>query len=353
MPFTFGIEHGVIRLLLSPADRQNILDAYRSDAYGYITSPPGSSEWGTRLGDWCFAGLKRCVPTLAGKRVLEVGAGTLYIAERIVRDLGAETVIACDPSLRDESQLRNVRVDREYFNAERYHDEAIDIVVSLNVLEHVPDPFTHLNEVRQVLEPQKGWLYVVVPDNARMLHSGDIGVCVHEHLSYFTIETLTATLARCGMKVERIWAEQDKLFAWATPCGTTAPPTDTTGGSVELLRRFDSEWRTTLEATRRLINEFRVDRLAIHGCSVTLNNMLALLSLQREDNITLFDGDSRKVGKFLPAFERPIKAATDPEYRTMKNVIVAAMTFYAEIATFLETTHNIPAHCIHPIIQPA
>ena len=90
--------------------------------------------------------------------------------------------------------------------------------------------------------------------------------------------------------------------------------------------------------------------VGIHGCSIGLNNTLALLNISADRNIFLFDGDSNKSRKYLPTFDTPIISASDDVYQTMRTVIVAALTFYDEISEFIMRTHNIPAHRIFPII---
>ncbi len=352
LPFTLGIERGLVRLILPPADLQRITDEYGNDAYGFITSPPGTSGWGNRLGDWYFNMLAKQVGSLTGKRVLEVGSGTLYIAEKVVRELGAESFIACDPALRDKTDLPNIEVYRQYFTWERFKDRPIDLVLSINTLEHIPDPFAHLTEIRRLLEPNNGTFFVVIPDCTRGFRAGDVGICVHEHLSYFTPETLTNVLMACGFVVTWIHNEEDTIIATAHPGQAAAPESDLSHVSEEFLTIFEAEFRRKLDMARQLIDEHRQKRLAIHGCSVNLNNTLALLGIQSDPHITLFDGDSNKVGKYLPAFDTPIRASTDEVYRTMDAVIVSAMTYYDEIAKFLVSYHGIPADKIYPIVPP-
>ena len=86
-PFVLGVNNGIISLILSEAELKRITQEYSNDSYSFITSPPGTSEWGTRLGDLYFQKLAEQTGPLAGKSVLEIGSGTLYIAERVATEL--------------------------------------------------------------------------------------------------------------------------------------------------------------------------------------------------------------------------------------------------------------------------
>lgn len=82
---------------------------------------------------------------------------------------------------------------------------AYDLVVSSNVLEHVPLPSEHLREIASALDPETV-LYLEVP------HEDDIRLVAdrcarqarrrhwHEHINLFTGEALDAMLARAGLQ---------------------------------------------------------------------------------------------------------------------------------------------------------
>ena len=351
LPFTLGISRGLIRLALPQSELDRITEAYSKDSYSFITSPPGTSAWGNRLGDWYFDMLAKQVGHLAGKTVLEVGSGTLYIAERVASELEAAHFIACDPALRSKPGLKTVEVVREYFSWQLFNHQSFDLIISIGTLEHIPDPFEHLVDVRRLLEARNGTLYVVVPDCSRGLRMGDIGICVHEHLSYFTPETLTSILTTCGFVVDWLYTQQDTIFATAQPTSAAFEEDDSSEISTALLKMFDTRLHRNLETARRLIFTHKQNgRLAIHGCHAGLNNLFGLLGIGTDPNIFLFDGDSNKVGKYLPTFDRPIMSSTDDLYKTMQTVIVAALTYYDEIYESIVNDHQIPSSRIYPVM---
>lgn len=94
--------------------------------------------------------LDRSPVDLAGRRVLDVGAGT-GIASRVALRAGAALVIAADLAaamlrLRDP-EVRAVVADTQ---AAPFADDTFDLVVAAFSLGHLPDPALGLREVRRV-----------------------------------------------------------------------------------------------------------------------------------------------------------------------------------------------------------
>ncbi len=355
LPFTLEVDQGLIRLAASSSEVEGITTSYGKDTYSFITSPPGTSEWGTRLGDGYVAMLERQVGILAGKSVLEIGSGTLYIAEKVVKDLYADRFVACDPVLRTRSELSAVEVVPEYFSSESFAGERFDAVLSINNLEHIPEPLEHLRAIVGLLKSTGGFLYLVLPDSSRGLETGDLGICIHEHLFYYTPETLTAVLKASGLALEWLYTQDDTLYAIARPGAALPLPTSTAEASNALLETFETKFRRNLVEAEHLITTQLASAppLGIHGCNAGLNNTLALLKIDAGLDLFLFDGDSIKFGKYLPAFNRPILSSEDDSYRAMQTVVVAATTYYDEISAFITNTHAIPARRIFPIFPVA
>ncbi len=95
---------------------------------------------------------------LRHRRVLEIGCGNGYLSE-YVRSLGA-TVVGCDitpPATAPDVQF--VQAD----GAALPFGQHFDVVMSFDVLEHIPDTDQHLREVRRVLRP--GGYYVLQTPN--------------------------------------------------------------------------------------------------------------------------------------------------------------------------------------------
>lgn len=105
---------------------------------------------------------------LSGKRVLDVGCGLGFFAQRLV-ERGA-LVTACDlgPNLVEITRQR-VKCACEVVDAlalvERFGPESFDGVVSSECIEHTPDPLAAVRQMARVLKPG-GFLSISTPNLA-------------------------------------------------------------------------------------------------------------------------------------------------------------------------------------------
>lgn len=136
-----------------------------------------------RMMDGFFTALDRCLDGLEPRTVVEVGAGEGHVTGRLVERFPAADVIGLD--LPDESLMEHWRtagVPMFQGDATRlpFADGAVDLVVCLEVLEHVPGPERALAELARVCG---GTAVVSVPrepiwrlgNMARGRYLGDLG----------------------------------------------------------------------------------------------------------------------------------------------------------------------------------
>lgn len=85
-------------------------------------------------------------------------------------------------------------------------DERYDVIVMIELLEHVPEPGRFLARAGQLLAPG-GILYLTTPNFgslSRRVLGGDWPVIHPEHLSYFQTGTLRALATGAGLSVDRL-----------------------------------------------------------------------------------------------------------------------------------------------------
>jgi len=125
----------------------------------------------------------------ASPRVLEIGGGTGMMRDTITRACRPEQVICSDI---DRSDATDLVCDAL---ALPVPDEAFDLVVALEVLEHVADTDQFLAEVRRALKPE-GYIVLSVP----FLFG------IHDFRDYyrFTDQGLEEVLGRHGLVVVRL-----------------------------------------------------------------------------------------------------------------------------------------------------
>jgi 2-polyprenyl-3-methyl-5-hydroxy-6-metoxy-1,4-benzoquinol methylase/glycosyltransferase involved in cell wall biosynthesis len=148
------------------------------------------------------------------KRVLEIGCGAGHMSNALKGQACEVVGIEIDPEAakRASAFCENVIVaDLDYMNFEEgLGDDRFDVVVAADVLEHLKDPVTVLQNLREFLLPG-GYLVVSVPNIAHAsvrlallagrFPYGESGLLDRTHLRFFTRDTAEQLLEAGGFVV--------------------------------------------------------------------------------------------------------------------------------------------------------
>jgi 2-polyprenyl-3-methyl-5-hydroxy-6-metoxy-1,4-benzoquinol methylase len=149
----------------------------------------------------------------SGKRVLDVGCSSGYLARPLVADGCTVVGVEFDPVAAEEA--RSVCTDVLVGDAETmelpFERESFDVVLCGDLIEHLRDPEAFLARVRPLLHPD-GRLVLTTPNVANWsmrlgLLAGrwrytERGILDRTHAHLFTRTTLVETLARAGYRVD-------------------------------------------------------------------------------------------------------------------------------------------------------
>lgn len=166
-------------------------------------------EFGERsntYGEWNEpAALMRVIDRLPRHvRLLEIGAGGGFLGRRLV-DLGFQDVTLLEVSDTAAAEIQR-RVPEAYLviaDAERLPFKAgvFDVVISSDLLEHLPDASEHINEVVRVLDGTG--LYLIKTPNRLIAEPFYRALDIHDahfwHPSMFSPSELRRELDRAGM----------------------------------------------------------------------------------------------------------------------------------------------------------
>lgn len=141
-----------------------------------------------------------------GKRVFNVGASDGEILQ-FLKDKGGNQVSGVEPSgkLCKIAQKKGLNVQQGYFNREYLKKNEVgrfDCAIIRHVMEHIDD----LNEMAECLAAiikDDGILLVEVPDVDEMFSKKIYSNVYHEHLIYFSIDTLDRLMKRRRMQPKK------------------------------------------------------------------------------------------------------------------------------------------------------
>jgi ubiquinone/menaquinone biosynthesis C-methylase UbiE len=160
---------------------------------------------------------RKLIEELASKKpnekivVLDVGAG---FGEILAYLRSTNTYrVACDISQRAlEIAKRNVD-DAVVCNAEAlpFHDKSIDLILCVEVIEHVINPANLLKEIKRVLRP-RGKFILTTPNADNKYYKHD-----KEHLHSFNRETLIKLISEAGLKVTFLSSIKIRHWKWLVP----------------------------------------------------------------------------------------------------------------------------------------
>ena len=181
----------------------------RYQAYYSTVSPPPPKA---RYGQW----LAKAEGLVGRGRLLEVGAGSgAFVRVALARGWKVDATEVSESGLQ-ALRATGATVFAGDLGSGNYRDAQFDLVVSVEVIEHLPAPLDHVREMWRVTRP--GGLLVLTTPNFNGLSRRYLGirwrVIDPEHLGYFTRLTLLRLLRDVGYKSVRVRARSLDVLSW-------------------------------------------------------------------------------------------------------------------------------------------
>lgn len=338
--------YNFIQQLTSSKRLQDIENRYSSKNYNFITQPPGYSQWANKLGKRHMDFIERVYKDMSQKRILEIGAGSLSIANYFSGKARVKRYTVVDPAIK-EKETKKIEVIKEYFHRSVAKNK-YDLVICFNTLEHVLDPRGFLLGIKAVLETGTGRVVLGVPDIEEPFKNGDLNALLHEHINYFTFDMVVSLLKSLGFEVLASENKNNSQFFFLK---VNHLLNKENGYINDLLPLAAHKLLKNIAYVSKKINQEikRGKKIILHGACNGLNNFIYLSQISDIENITVFDGDLSKEGKYLPVFNKPIIYFGNPIYRQYDEVYIAAITFFDEIRNSIIKMHSFPEEKIHPL----
>lgn len=98
------------------------------------------------------------------------------------------------------AKKHGIPVIRKYFSNKLFKPSSFDIVILRNILEHIWTLSEFMENVYEVLKP-KGYVFIEVPNTPWLMKHGVGMIFFHQHISYFSINTLKYLLSIHSIKI--------------------------------------------------------------------------------------------------------------------------------------------------------
>ncbi len=227
----------------------------RYERYYDKTAPPAPE---VRYHEW----LGRAEAVVGRGRLLEVGAGSGgFVRTAVARGWDVDATEISKSAL-DGLRAVGAAVFTGDVAAARYPDRRFDLVVSLEVIEHLPAPMAQLAELCRVT--RAGGLLLLTTPNFDGLSRRCLGVRWRvidpEHLGYFTPSTLCCTVRRAGYRDVRVTSRSLDVLSWRRGAGPAGARAFEPSASARL--RDTVQGSTVLSFGKALVNSaLRVTKL--------------------------------------------------------------------------------------------
>ncbi len=137
--------------------------------------------------------------SISGKHLIEVGAGSGYLARMLAQY--ADSVTVFEPSLGLKPEMlpgKNIKLINEPFTSGSVTKTA-DLIICRQVMEHVADPLSFLSEMRKSLSSD-GLIYLEVPCAEYIEENAAFFEFHNAHVQYFHRPNLLSLAAQAGLK---------------------------------------------------------------------------------------------------------------------------------------------------------
>lgn len=306
----------------------------------------------TDLLDMQASFVRRVWSAAAPQRILDVGGAEGFFLERLRREVaGPATLEAVEPSLvyADAARvlLPDAVIHRCMLEEAPLAPASFDLVSMRHVLEHLQSPRDALAILRPLLKPD-GLLHVEVPNIVDWPASVS-SMFHHEHLNYFTSDSLRCVLELEGFRVELLdqWDENPVssgfsypvLRAMASAGERREAPCRTAHDVRELYRRHvrtrSAYVARRIDPVRARVAELAADgrRIGLFGAGPHTLDVLSVLQLPASTWSVVFDNNPNKTGRRLRGVE--IVRPTRETVRALDAVLVSSAEFEREMVAQL------------------
>ncbi|MDU2063425.1 MAG: methyltransferase domain-containing protein [Sporomusaceae bacterium] len=284
------------------------------------------------------------------KNVYEIGASNGVLLSYL-RQQGENNVSGIEPSLKlcEAAHDLGVDIQQGYFGSQMLSEKPVgkvDCVIIRHVLEHIDNLKDMISSVKQIISDQ-GLLVIEVPNVKRILDEFLFSNLFHEHLNYFSIESLNFLLHQFGFEVIE-FTEVDihggsiLAFYKLRNVGSEHQNFINSDDLEAAISRFSNHANNYYESLTKLVYSLRSKNLIVHGYGASHRTFVLLgnSNLTEADIPILYDNNSFLWNKRLNGSGSLVMPIETIENNAPDAIIIFATSYENEIVQVLKSKCN-------------
>ena len=260
--------------------------------------------------------------------ILEIGGEDISLTKLL--DYDNFTVVDPCLNLKKLPNIKKVSFFKTSF--EKFNQKKkFNLIILFSVLEHVSHLGKFSKNLNKILD-SKGKLLVVLPIVDNQFNTGDINAILHEHTYYFTRVGFQNYCLKYNFKIIYSKIEND--------CGYFILKKQNIRNKIflkcniskkDIINRMNNKIQFNLNI---VLNNENINFVgATNGLNILLHIIKSHLKKHKK-NITIFDNDISKKGKYISSVRSKIKYRQ--VYKKDLHYFISAMSFYKEIKNKLK-----------------
>ena len=312
--------------------KENILNQVYSSKYYNCPSPKKSGMGKREINKfWNFF---RSIKQKKGKS-LEIASFDGYLMG-LMKNIGWD-VHGCDPANESKNAKRKFgkKIKTVFYRAGVYKKKEFDLIIFRNLFEHIYDYKKFLNNVNYSLKDD-GHIFIDVPNIKEIIKAGSFGVFFHQHISYFSKNTITSILNSYGFKVKKIFEGNPNLFIYAKKNPIRNKFIKKNNDNFFLKKNIKKSYYTKKKIIRIFENK-KNKKIVLFGMSALATSIVNFLPENLKKKIILLsDNDVTKQKKLLCGFNMEISHPSKLLTLKYDKLLICSYFFKKEIVNSLK-----------------
>ena len=296
--------------------RLYLTSIYKSK-FSQLSQPLGEGNWGKERFN-LLKGKLDLVYRFKKKSILEIGCGNGFILEYL-NSQKFNDLSGIDPSIIKKKNQNSIKFYKKFVGKKLNLKKKYDFIFSIGFYEHVFD----INEITQFSInhlKENGNIFLIVPNFKKSLENGNPDLFAHEHINYFTKDSLINHLKNFSLKVDKDLSDIHSICLYIKKSNNNYIKKNYKSINFNYSKKLNKN-------IVKVINLIKKNKCIIHGACNSLNNIISWTS--KIYDFHLIDNDQNKIGKIF--FGKKVNSIEKTNLNLYKYVIIIPSYFKNDI----------------------